>query len=204
MQFFIPEKNKLTPTQEDFLETSRYLGYKKTNPPEQNSQVALLINECIQEMFAVIKPQSVFEEFDLQLAEKKISFADTQIVSQNLAKNLNGCSQVILFAATIGPQVDILIRRTQIINPAKAAVFQAVGAMFIEKFVDLLNDEIKMQAAQKDRKCKPRFSPGFGDVPLETQKDFFRLLPCTKIGLSLMDTLIMSPEKSVTAFVGII
>ena len=50
---------------------------------------------------------------------------------------------------------------------------------------------------------RPRFSPGYGDVSLEVQKDFFRLLPCQRIGLTLMDTLIMSPEKSVTAFIGI-
>ena len=43
-----------------------------------------------------------------------------------------------------------------------------------------------------------------GNVELSVQKEFFRLLPCTRIGLTLMDTLIMSPEKSVTAFIGVL
>jgi cobalamin-dependent methionine synthase I len=76
--------------------------------------------------------------------------------------------------------------------------------MFIEELVDLVNDEIKKIAEKQGLKTRPRYSPGFGDVPLEIQKDFFRLLPCTRIGLTLMDTLIMAPEKSVTAFCGLL
>ena len=75
--------------------------------------------------------------------------------------------------------------------------------MYIEELVDLINAEIKKIAEADGLKTRPRYSPGYGDVPLEVQKDFFRLLPCTRIGLTLMDTLIMAPEKSVTAFVGI-
>ena len=84
-----------------------------------------------------------------------------------------------------------------------AAVFQATGAMYIEEVVDFANNQIVQIEKNQNNFTRPRFSPGFGDVSLEVQKDFFSLLPCSKIGLSLMDTLIMAPEKSVTAFVGI-
>jgi cobalamin-dependent methionine synthase I len=51
---------------------------------------------------------------------------------------------------------------------------------------------------------RPRYSPGFGDVPLAVQKTFFEILECQKnLALTLNDSLIMSPEKSVTAFVGV-
>ena len=133
----------------------------------------------------------------------EISFADVTLNSRDLTTNLTGCTKVALLAATIGPQVDALIRRHSTVNPVYASILQATGAMFIEEVVDLVNDEIKKIAASQGLKTKPRYSPGFGDVPLEVQKDFFRLLPCTRIGLTLMDTLIMAPEKSVTAFVGL-
>ena len=97
----------------------------------------------------------------------------------------------------------MIIRRAQISGSADAAVMQGCGAMFIESFVDLLNDEIRKNAEARKMRAHPRFSPGYGDVPLSMQKEFFRLLPCEKIGLSLMDTLIMAPEKSVTAFIGL-
>ncbi|MBO4858429.1 MAG: hypothetical protein J5527_07935 [Treponema sp.] len=203
--FYVPDKSLLSPTQNDYAETARYLGYRKTSLPDD--QIAALIDECIRELYSVISPQAVYDFFELETVHSQtISFADVKIVSVDLARNLNGCTKVALLAATIGPQVDAAIRRCQTLNPAKASVMQAAGAMYIEKFVDLVNDEIKKavcdSAAGKDVVCKPRFSPGFGDVSLEVQKDFFRLLPCARIGLTLMDSLIMSPEKSVTAFVG--
>ena len=51
---------------------------------------------------------------------------------------------------------------------------------------------------------KPRFSPGYGDLPIEIQKDFFRVLePNRKIGVSLTESMMMIPSKSVTAIIGI-
>ena len=206
-QFFIPSKNQMTPTERDYSEIARYLGYQKVAVPDE--QVSTLIKAAADEMLDVIQPQSVCEKFDLTVEydEKKdfglVAFSDVTIKSKDLARNLRDCSQIVLFAATLGPQCDQLIRRAQVKDQVKAAVFQATGAMYIEKCVDLLNENIKQDAEAQGKTTRPRFSPGYGDLSLDVQKSFFRLLPCQRIGLSLMDTLVMSPEKSVTAFVGV-
>ena len=197
----------MTPTERDYSEIARYLGYQKVAVPDE--QVSTLIKAAADEMLDVIQPQSVCEKFDLTVEydEKKdfgfVAFSDVTIKSKDLARNLRNCSQIVLFAATLGPQCDQLIRRAQVKDQVKAAVFQATGAMYIEKCVDLLNEKIKQDAEAQRKTTRPRFSPGYGDVSLDVQKSFFRLLPCQRIGLTLMDTLIMSPEKSVTAFVGV-
>ena len=211
--FLFPDKSGFSP---NFKEVARYLGYRRTTPPD--ADVSALMQKAASEMLAAMKPQAVFEIFDLDCpvkpdndkentvvdsVETTVSFADVTLHSRDLARNLAGCKRVALLAATIGPQVDALIRRHSSLDPVYASILQATGAMFIEELVDLVNDEIKKIAAAEGLKTKPRYSPGFGDVTLEVQKDFFRLLPCTRIGLTLMDTLIMAPEKSVTAFVGI-
>ena len=208
--FLFPDSKNFSP---DLKEVARYLGYRKAASPDVD--VSALMEKAAKEMQAVMKPQAVFEVFDLDCRVKPdndkavtigldpmVSFADVTLQSRDLATNLAGCSRVALLAATIGPQVDALIRRHTSLDPVYASILQATGAMYIEEVVDLVNDEIKKIAAAQGLKTKPRYSPGFGDVPLEVQKDFFRLLPCTRIGLTLMDTLIMAPEKSVTAFVG--
>ena len=205
-QIFIPGKELLQPQKSDYSETLRYLGYHKVDVPEQSVQE--LLDAAVPELYECIKPQGVFETFPVQVEYDEaagkgiVQFAQETIQSADLARNLRQCSQVTIFAATIGPMVDSLIRRTQIKDPAKAAVLQSAGAMFAEKFVDLLNEKIEDEIKAQGLSCRPRFSPGYGDLALETQKIFFRLLPCSRIGLSLMDTLIMSPEKSVTAFAG--
>ena len=206
--FLFPDKSNFSP---DMKETARYLGYSKFVSPGQD--VSGLLEKAASEMANVMKPQAVFEIYDLSVVEcprsgcientAELKVADVTLHSRDLGTNLEGCSKVALLAATIGPQVDALIRRHSSMDPVYASILQATGAMFIEEVIDLVNSEIKKIAEAQGLKTKPRYSPGYGDVSLEVQKDFFRLLPCTRIGLTLMDTLIMAPEKSVTAFVGL-
>ena len=196
--FLFPDSKTFTP---DFKEVARYLGYRRAVPPE--ADVAALMEKAAAEMQSVMKPQAVFEIFDLSEDNQELRFADVTLHSRDLGRNLESCSKVALLAATIGPQVDALIRRHSSLDPVYASILQATGAMYIEELIDLVNSEIKKIAEAQGLKTKPRYSPGYGDVPLQVQKDFFRLLPCTRIGLTLMDTLIMAPEKSVTAFVGL-
>jgi 5-methyltetrahydrofolate--homocysteine methyltransferase len=69
---------------------------------------------------------------------------------------------------------------------------------------ELCDEFCKDIKAELNVNLKPRFSPGYGDLDLSCQKDIFKLLDCSKkIGLTLNDSLLMSPTKSVTAFVGI-
>lgn len=197
------DKQQLFPQEQDFIEAARYLGYSKINLPQEKEMK--MIKECCVELLEEINAQALIDEFELVIDEEKnvLEFAGEKIISKDLCVNLKGCKKVFLLASTIGPKVDSLIRKNEMINPVKAAIFQACGAMFVEKLVDYVNEEIKKKVCSKSEACKPRFSPGYGDLDLCVQKIFFKLLPCTKIGLTLMDTLIMSPEKSVTAFVGV-
>ena len=209
--FLFPDRKDFSP---DLNEVARYLGYRKVAGPDVD--VSALMEKAAKEMQSVIKPQAVFEVFDLDCRVKpdndtsvtfgldpEVSFADVTLHSKDLGINLKDCSKVALVAATIGPQVDALIRRYSSTDSVYASILQATGAMYIEEVVDLLNAEIKKIAETQGLKTRPRYSPGYGDVPLDIQRDFFRLLPCTRIGLTLMDTLIMAPEKSVTAFIGL-
>lgn len=203
------EKEKLIPNHQ---ETARYLGYSKLSAPD--TQIASLIEQAATQMHKIINPKAVFQDFELEITfptenqnqeNPIIKLKDTifQLQSKDLYNNLKNCHKVYLLACTLGPQVDSLIRKTQLTDQVMAAVFQATGAMYIEEVVDFANNQIAQIEKNQNNFTRPRFSPGFGDVSLENQKHFFNLLPCSKIGLSLMDTLIMAPEKSVTAFLGI-
>ena len=86
----------------------------------------------------------------------------------------------------------------------EASIYQAAGAAAIEAFLDRYNDKIETQYEAEGISLRPRFSPGYGDLSLEHQKDWFRLLDITKqIGVELTDSLLMTPSKSVTAIIGL-
>ncbi|MBQ8768206.1 MAG: Vitamin B12 dependent methionine synthase activation subunit [Oscillospiraceae bacterium] len=124
--------------------------------------------------------------------------------SRDLAKCLRGCDEVVLFAATIGIEVDRYIAKYQQISATRALLAQAYGAERIEALCDAFCKEMKVQIAAEGKFCTPRFSPGYGDLPLEAQKDIFALLDCSrKVGVGLNESLLMSPSKSVTAIFGV-
>jgi hypothetical protein len=124
--------------------------------------------------------------------------------SRNLEKNLRGCSEAVLLATTIGPGCDLLVRRAQVRSMAKAAALQACGAAMVEAYTNEVNRQIIAEAEKRGLYARPRFSPGYGDFALAHQKDFFRILPITRtIGVSLSDSLLMTPTKSVTALIGL-
>lgn len=183
-------------------DVSHYLGYGNTTIPD--NETVCLIEKSIEQIKEVSLSKCVYKEFDLDfLSETKISFGDVVLESKDLSKNLKNCSKIILAAVTVGSAVDLLIRKSQYVDSSFAVVMQACGAAFAENTIEELNNKLANEYNQKGYKTHPRFSPGYGDVSLDVQKIFFRLLPCSKIGLSLMDSLIMAPEKSITAFIGL-
>ena len=99
---------------------------------------------------------------------------------------------------------DMLVKRAAVTSSAYASCCQAAGAAAIEAYCDLINDEIKAEYEAKGLYARPRFSPGYGDLALSHQKDWFRLLDITKnTGIELTDSLLMVPTKSVTAIIGL-
>ena len=85
---------------------------------------------------------------------------------------------------------------------ARAAVLQACAAAVTEAFCDEINQTIRDDAKKEGLICNPRYSPGFGDLTLDYQKTVFRKLNPERIGVTLNDSLLMSPSKSVTALIG--
>lgn len=131
-----------------------------------------------------------------------LGFARTD--SRALRRCLAGCEEIVLFAATVGIGIDRLIARYEAVSPARALMLQALGAERIEALCDAFCADLAARYREMGKVLRPRFSPGYGDLPLETQRDVFRALDCPrKIGLTLNDSLLMSPTKSVTAIVGV-
>ncbi len=182
-------------------EIYRYLGIRNGTPDERVKQ---LTEECIEEITRVMTPRFMSMTFPLRISEDGlIDMTCFTVNSKNLARNLNGCSQVILFAATIGSGVDQLIRRYTKLEISKGVVMQAAGAAVIEAYCNEQNQRLKEEAAAEGYYLRPRFSPGYGDFPLEYQRLISDVLKMEKnCGITLTDSLLMLPTKSVTAVIG--
>ncbi len=179
-------------------ETLRYLGYGKTVLPEEG--VRALLCECESEILSAQDLRACYSVFDISAEGEKLNLGFAEVTSHSLSLNLAGCKRIVLFACTAGAGIDRLIAKYSRLSPAKAAVMQAAGAALVEDWCEELCELFKREYGE----TKPRFSCGYGDLPLTLQRDIFAALSVTKhIGITLSDDCFMTPTKSVTAIVGI-
>ena len=185
----------ILPCEIDRGEVIRYAGGGK-----DCGELAKMLDECIAEASSVLSYRGCYKEFDINTEREMLDLGFCKVKSASLAKNLSGCKKIILFAATVGMGIDRLIMKYGKISPAKGLMMQAIGAERVEALCDAFSEKLK----EKGYEIRPRFSPGYGDLPISLQKEIFASLQPEKlIGLTLSDSLLMSPTKSVTAIIGI-
>ena len=189
----------------DLREITRYLGYYGVTPDES---MMWEIDQCINELEKVITPRFVYDRFGLLQKEEGdgsvLSFGGIETGSRDLARNLKGCTGVYIMAVTLGPGPDRLVRRASVGKMSRAIIFQAAAAAMTEAWCDEINERIRTEAAKEGFCTRPRFSPGYGDLPLSMQKQISMILNMPKeIGVSLTESYLMIPSKSVTALIGV-
>ena len=192
-------------------------GIKSFDEPEYNRREILryamcpgcdapamldLMEDCIDECrkyasFSYRVSYVVLPVLSLDTDTGAIDLEHIKPVSRDLAGNLNGCERVVVFAATVGPGIDRLIKKYTKSDAVRALFMQAIGAERAETMCNMFCDTFP-------DKLRPRFSPGFGDLTLSIQPEVLRLTNAGKnLSITLDDGFLMSPSKSVTAFAGI-
>lgn len=120
--------------------------------------------------------------------------------SFDLVKNLGDCREAFLLAVTLGAGVDRLLLRLSHLSPARHFITDALASAMAEAACDMAEAAVKGSLS-----CRPRYSPGYGDLPLSVQQPLLaRLDASRRIGVTLGDALLMSPSKSITAIIGIL
>lgn len=177
----------------------RYAGIAGGEVPEG---VDNLIKKYIPVFLESAKFRACYLEVPVQIDGDVVDFDCMKVKSHNLSALLNGCDRAILVAATVGIAVDMIIKRAEVMSKAEALILNSIAIAGIEQYMGMLNEFFASQYTGKA--LRPRYSPGYGDVPLEVQKDLLRILDTNrKIGVALSDSLLMTPSKSVSAFIGI-
>lgn len=181
-------------------EIYRYLGYRASSPDEA---VRALVTESVSDLIRDSSPKAMYALFPVSAKDGDVDFGFASIHAPSLSRHLEGCVSCVIFAATLGSGADMLIRRASRTSEVRAMIYQSAATELIEAYCDRLNAHVVSSLERDGMRAVTRFSPGYGDFPLEFQNDIFRVLDCKRIGLSLTDSLMMIPSKSVTAVIGV-
>ncbi len=198
MDIKLPNKIK-----KEFIYTCMGFGM---NEPDIDS--IKLVEGCSKIILESAQPKAIYKIFPIffKYDEDKIYILNEKNIlsGKSILKHLEGCSQCVLMAITLGQQIDKIIRKAQLMDMAKAIALDACASSLIEDLCDQVNEQITEELMGKGQRLTTRFSPGYGDLPLYTQKIFSNLLDMErKIGLTKSSEYLLLPRKSITAIIGI-
>lgn len=186
-------------------EVLRYLSY---DGQEIDEDLDCKINKCIEETKNDIDVKYVYDIYDIvnDLDSNTIQFKNTnlKLKSKDVSELLRDCDKCILMSATLGFNIEKNIRRYSYKNLTKGVIIDACATTSIEEICDLVQESILKDVSKEGKSLTMRYSPGYGDLDIRVNKDILNLLNAhRKIGVTVTDTGIMIPRKSVVALIGI-
>lgn len=123
---------------------------------------------------------------------------------KDVSAMLVDCREAVLLAATLGADSERMLLREQTKDPTNALILDAVLSAAIEAVCDQLEAELREKAVKDGLFLTDRFSPGYGDMPIAQSKAICEVLNTGRtIGLTVSQSGILMPRKSVTAIMGI-
>ena len=183
----------------DVGEALRYLGV-----PQPTDEMRREAERLADELSAEIRPRFVYRVFDLEHLPDcvRLRGTDTDLTGFSARTMLDGCNQAVLLACTLGGRFDAKLLALQARDMAKAVIYDALGSAFVEAGCDEAEREIDRRFP--DLFLTDRFSPGYGDLPLALQPRLCSTLDAgRRLGLTVSQSLLLNPVKSVTAVIGL-
>ena len=188
---------KLTIDKIDEKEVLRYLGQKGDAPLTKN--VDELLKKAIKQTLDIINPRAVHAMFSIE----ELKNADL-LSGSDIIEHLKGCSHAILIALTLGTEAEQKIRSAQTTDVLFPVMLDACASVSIEAVCDKYCENLSSLYSKDSLYLTSRFSPGYGDFPIEKQHILLRLVDAgRKIGLCATNSSILTPRKSITAIIGV-
>lgn len=187
--------NLKTPEVPDWELLRRYLGCL-------DDPIKALAEELHGKLSEVCAPKFTYREFAVERKGDGIYLYNEKFCGADIRKHLDGCDNCILLSLTLGARADALLRTLESSDMAAAVVCDALASVLTEQLCDEVLHRLREQYIGKYlTEC---YSPGYGDLPLCTNKAAEKLLDTQrKIGVAVTDSYLLLPRKSITAIIGI-
>lgn len=184
----------------DKEETRRYAGLRSGAAfPEE-----MLAAAC-DEALLLVKPQAVWNTYPYIAASAMVAGPEPYMprggeITGHLAK----AEQAAVLTVTIGKDLEDEVTRLFAAGQYTAGLLlDAAGSAAVEQAADAANAYIAAQAARQGLTALSRFSPGYGDWPLTDQHAMLALASGEHIGVTVTESCLLVPRKSVTAIIGL-
>jgi cobalamin-dependent methionine synthase I len=187
-------------------EVVRRMGYPDTRH-EGIAQIQGLLDQEMVRAKQLFHPKGMYRMLSVEKRNtdsiyfKEVEFS---IHSQKVCRMLRGSDPVVLLMVTIGSDLEKEVESLFSEGEAtRGFILDAIGSETADAVADKLHWEVLSGLAKKNGyTVTPRFSPGYGDWPLQVQHKLIQVCGGERIGISVTPSSLMIPRKSVSAVLG--
>jgi cobalamin-dependent methionine synthase I len=150
---------------------------------------------------------AIYTTNDIRFSDEKdkivIAGVDFEL-GRIVAKELRNSESLALFVCTAGKEISELAQDLLLgDDPVLGYVYNVLGSLIVEAVADKVHQEVRKMAAMSDQLITNRYSPGYCQWSVGDQHQLFSFFPDKCCGISLTDSALMQPIKSVSGFIGI-
>ena len=180
----------------DITEAARYL----TRGREATEELLRSLRETGDALERAVTPRLTY----LVLRRTPEGCEGIALPGEDVRALLKDADRVIAAACTLGEAAARFIRRAFALDAAGGVMADACASALADGEMARFEKEMTLRYREAGLYLTDRFSPGYGDLPLTAQKDICAALDAEKrLGLRVNGSMLLVPEKSVTAVIGI-
>jgi len=171
-----------------------------------DSHTAGLVEKYISECLTISSPEGAFfltealqSSSDDEITVPGLVFASGKIIS----KMLRHSAYYVFFVVTAGPEPEDLARSLMAEgNYLEGYVVDLIASALVDSAADQIQEQIRMIAKEGGMSITNRYSPGYCSWQVEEQQKLFSLFTEGSCGISLSESSLMNPVKSISGIIG--
>ena len=186
-------------------EIEEFMGFEPGESPEPFSELIDLTLKMapgycqIRGAFQIFEPIAVHLQNETIQIENQLFFPGKIVVSQ-----LKEASKIAIYVCTAGSGISDLSKQKAAKGEEMTAyVLDVIGSVTVDKASGKLQEKILEEANQEGLNISNSFSPGYCNWNVAEQHKLFSLLSPQICGISLSNSALMYPVKSVSGITGI-
>lgn len=122
-----------------------------------------------------------------------------KLIGKDILRFLHGANKIYIMVVTIGQEFEAYAKKQKVVNNSlNNLIIDAIGTQIVEECADIVEELIRKEG---NASISSRYSPGYGDFPLDAQKDILNMVQANCIGVYCNEASMMFPQKTVTAIV---
>lgn len=186
-------------------DAEEFMGFEPDESPEPFSTILAEALDAVPGLcnikagFTIIG-SPVFDNVSKVITIGGITFNPGKIVFNQLKES----SALALFVASVGSGIsDRISELTAMGDSLQSYVYDVLGSVVAQKTVDKMADLLELEVNKQGLGISDPYSPGYCDWSVAEQQNLFSFYPEGFCGVTLSDSSLMSPIKSISGIIGI-